>query len=65
MVPIKKRIKIELVDITGRKILTFIDSDYEQGNYSEFFNVSSLNSGYYFVKAKIGGELFTNSIIKQ
>jgi plastocyanin len=45
-------VKIELVEITGRTVRTFIHSKMQPGNYTESFSLENLKPGRYMVHLK-------------
>lgn len=60
----KSKVDIQLVDITGKKITTFKRGVLEKGRHSFVYDISNLENGYYFIKAKVGNKTITKSIIK-
>lgn len=49
-VNIKQPVKIELLDINGKTVLTLADHEFERGFHELYINISRLNSGLYMYK---------------
>ncbi|MBC8043433.1 MAG: alkaline phosphatase D family protein [Rhizobacter sp.] len=53
-VPRASDVKLEVYDVTGRKIATLVDGRKEAGVYNVVFNASRLSSGVYFYRLTAG-----------
>lgn len=58
------KVEIQLVDITGKLIKQLVNDKFQVGSYTKNIDISTMNSGYYIIKTKIGSELITKSIVK-
>jgi hypothetical protein len=58
------KVEIQLIDITGKFIHQFVNDKFQIGSFTKNIDISSIQSGYYFIKTKIGSELITKSIVK-
>lgn len=46
---------IEIMDVTGRVVKTFLNEKMSTGNFTKTFNVSNLNNGNYFITINTNG----------
>jgi len=58
---------LDIYNISGEKLMTIIDQQYNTGNYSINISKSSLNipAGSYYLKIQLGNEFTTQKIIVQ
>ncbi len=49
-------VKIDIFDITGRKVVSITDSNYEAGFHNVTWNATALPSGLYFARLKVGAK---------
>jgi len=61
----KSQVEIQMIDLTGKIVHQLVQKEFSKGIYSQSFDISSLKTGYYFVKAKIGDDLITKSVLKK
>jgi len=61
-IPSKGRVRMEVYNLTGRKVATLTDKVYEQGSYQIRFDVSRFASGIYVVRTHFGGKVVTQKI---
>jgi plastocyanin len=61
--PGNSRIKIDLIDMTGKVVGNLSDVDYDQGNYNITVPVSDYPSGRYFVRYTYGSEFAVKPVI--
>lgn len=61
--PIDENVKIKVYDITGREILTVIDSYLKQGSYNFKLNTDNLTSGIYFYTLTAGNTVITKRMV--
>jgi hypothetical protein len=48
--PKELRVKIDLIDITGKKIKSIVNTNYQLGNHETHINGNKLSSGIYLIK---------------
>jgi plastocyanin len=53
-VPANSRIKIDLIDMTGRIVGNLLNANYSQGNYSNTFSLAKFSEGRYFIRYTYG-----------
>lgn len=61
--PIDENVRIKVYDITGREILTVIDSYLKQGSYNFKLNTGNLTSGIYFYRLTVGNTVITKRMV--
>lgn len=57
------RIKIDLIDMTGRVVSNFLDAEYDQGNYNITLSLANYSEGRYFVRYSYGNGFSVKPII--
>lgn len=55
-------VRIDLYDVTGRRVQTLLQGDLEAGTHSVAFNASHLSSGVYITRMQAGGVTDTRKI---
>ncbi len=58
-----QKVTIELMDITGKIIKTFVNENYEAGPHSSILDLKGIQSGVYFVKTSLNGEKISQKLI--
>ena len=61
--PKKSHVKLEVFDITGRKVATLIDEVKEAGNHSINFNGSNLSTGIYVYKLTTANNILARKML--
>jgi photosystem II stability/assembly factor-like uncharacterized protein len=59
------RVIIELYDVLGQLVSSVMDESVSAGTYTYPIDLNKLNSGIYFLKSTIGGQIKTTKIIKR
>ncbi len=59
----KSRTKIEIFDITGRKVQTILDKDILPGRYSIIWQAKHVKQGIYFIKISSDNKTLTRKLI--
>ncbi|MCK6650452.1 MAG: T9SS type A sorting domain-containing protein, partial [Bacteroidia bacterium] len=61
----KAFVKVEVVDILGKKVADVVSANQPEGDYS--FNISksdlNLNSGIYFIRLSVNNTIVTNKLV--
>jgi len=57
-------VKLEIYDISGRRIATLVDEDQQAGYKSVRWDASSFSSGIYFYRLKAGGFVQTREMVR-
>ena len=55
--PTDGRVKMDIFNITGRKVATLIDSDMSAGSYEMIWNAAHHSSGVYIVRVQHGADI--------
>jgi len=50
-------------NITGEKVATLVNKEYQSGNYAVEFNAANFPSGIYFYRISAGKFIFTKKMI--
>ena len=58
-----QQVEFNLYDITGRKVITETTSKLPAGNQTHWLDVRTLPNGLYFVKMKVGDQLFSKKLV--
>ena len=58
-------VKITVKDLQGREVMQVLNETQVAGVYEKSIDVSTLNSGIYFVEYNTGGNVYTSKLIKQ
>jgi plastocyanin len=62
-VPQNSRIKLDLIDMTGRVVGNLLSTDYVQGNYKITLSLANYSAGRYFVRYTYGEAFSVKPII--
>jgi hypothetical protein len=54
---------LKIYDLLGRELITLVDKEVEQGEYSITFNANNLSSGIYFYQLIAGSYIQTRKMI--
>ena len=59
-------VKIELLNVVGQSISTFVDQKQTEGNYSYRFDTNAINGkGFYFLKTTVDGKCKLQKVVLQ
>ncbi len=61
--PVESKVKLEIYDILGRKILVLVNKDQKAGKHSTIFNGGNLASGVYLYRIKAGNFTDTKKLM--
>ncbi|MCK4531041.1 MAG: T9SS type A sorting domain-containing protein, partial [Candidatus Marinimicrobia bacterium] len=62
-IDVHQRVRIDLLDVLGRRICTLTDRDYDPGNFQLWINNPKLCSGIYFIRAQAGNQIEVQKIM--
>ena len=62
-IPVKTRIKLEVFDLLGRKVLTLVDQEQTAGKHKVNFNASYLSSGVYIYRLLSPGQILSKKML--
>ncbi|MCK9421420.1 MAG: YCF48-related protein [Bacteroidales bacterium] len=62
--PVKSKVELVIVDVTGRKVITLINQDQSAGTYFYDFDGTGLPSGFYFYRLLSKGGIETGKMVK-
>lgn len=62
-IPSKTHVLLKIYDLLGRELITLVDKEVEQGEYSITFNANNLSSGIYFYQLIAGSYIQTRKMI--
>lgn len=62
-VDVYQHVRIDLLDVLGRRICTLTDRDYDPGNFQLWINNPELCSGIYFIRAQAGNQIEVQKIM--
>lgn len=58
------KVTVDILDINGRLLNTFMSEQLSSGQYSYNFNASGLTPGQYALRIQVGDETYTNMMLK-
>jgi len=61
--PESSHVRLEVFEITGRRVATLVDSHHREGRYQTTFDASSLASGIYIYRIKAGDYVQTRQMV--
>jgi hypothetical protein len=62
-IDIDARVKISILDITGRELMVLRDKNYPPGNYIEIFDAITLEAGLYFYRLYVNNYHKTKTMV--
>ena len=61
----KTHLKMEMVDVLGRKLFNVTDDNFNNGHHQLILNLSALSNGIYFLKIENNQNRFVKKIVKE
>ena len=62
-IPERTHVRLEVIDLLGRKVQTLVDSEQDPGRKSVRFSASSLPSGLYFYRLQSGAQTIIRKML--
>jgi hypothetical protein len=52
--PVQEKVKIEIFNLLGQRVITLVDKAYQAGQHEIEFNAENVSSGLYFYRIEAG-----------